>query len=348
MIPSLLAGSRFGPFLVAGLGILLLSIMDAMIKSVATAHPTTQIVFMRYACGMPWAIAFYLWSRPPAPSGEMIRAHLLRGVLVTITAFLFFYALATLPLAEAITLAFLSPLFLAVLASLILKEPIQKPVLIAIAVGFVGMGVIVAGKVGGGEFDLVRVLGIAAATTSALAYAANLVLLRKRAQTDPFGLIILFQNLFPYHHHALRVDGVGGAGDALLDHVPRDRGLWPRRTPVHGLGLQARQCRPARRSGVYRARLERRARLSLLRRGPGLDDMGRRRPHRRRLPHGDAPLRHHRGGRASKIMQVSVAWAMRRPLPSTSRASEVAMRDPAWMTLPSQRTRPVSGISART
>jgi S-adenosylmethionine uptake transporter len=171
--------------------------MDAMIKSVATAHPTTQIVFMRYACGMPWALAFLLWTRPPVPSAEMLRAHVLRGVLVTITAFLFFYALATLPLAEAITLSFLSPLFLAVLASLILKEPIQKPVLIAIAVGFVGMGVIVAGKIGGGEFDLVRVLGIAAATSSALAYAANLVLLRKRAQTDPFGLIILFQNLFP-------------------------------------------------------------------------------------------------------------------------------------------------------
>lgn len=197
MTPSMIAGSRFAPFLVAGLGILLLSVMDAMIKSVATAHPTTQIVFMRYACGMPWALAFLLWTRPPAPSAEMLRAHVLRGLLVTITAFLFFYALATLPLAEAITLSFLSPLFLAVLASLILKEPIQKPVLIAIAVGFVGMGVIVAGKVGGGEFDLVRVLGIAAATTSALAYAANLVLLRKRAQTDPFGLIILFQNLFP-------------------------------------------------------------------------------------------------------------------------------------------------------
>ncbi|MGU9980059.1 DMT family transporter [Phreatobacter sp. HK31-P] len=197
MTPSLIAGSRFAPFLTAALGILLLSIMDAMIKSVASAHPTTQIVFMRYACGMPWALAFLLWTRPPAPSAEMLRAHVLRGVLVTITAFLFFYALATLPLAEAITLSFLSPLFLAVLAAMILKEPIPRPVLIAIAVGFVGMGIIVAGKVGGGEFDLVRVLGIAAATSSALAYAANLVLLRKRAQTDPFGLIILFQNLFP-------------------------------------------------------------------------------------------------------------------------------------------------------
>jgi S-adenosylmethionine uptake transporter len=191
------AQHRYAPFLVAGLGIFLLSVMDAMIKGVATAHPTAQIVFMRYACGMPWAIAFFLWTRPAAPSAPMVRAHLLRGVLVTITAFLFFYALAVLPLAEAITLSFLSPLFLALLASLILKEAIQRAVLIAILVGFIGMAVIVAGKVGGGDFDLFRVLGIAAAVASALTYAANLVLLRKRAQTDPFGLIILFQNLFP-------------------------------------------------------------------------------------------------------------------------------------------------------
>lgn len=185
------------PFLVAALGIFLLSAMDALIKSVAAAHPTAQIVFMRYACGMPWAILYVLWDRPRAPTREMVRAHLTRGVLVVITAFLFFYALATLPLAEAITLTFLSPLFLAILAAWILKEPIPARVLGAIVVGFVGMTVIVAGKIGGGVFDLVRALGIAAAVSSALAYAANLVLLRKRAQTDPFGLIILFQNLFP-------------------------------------------------------------------------------------------------------------------------------------------------------
>jgi S-adenosylmethionine uptake transporter len=185
------------PFLVAALGIFLLSAMDALIKSVAAAHPTAQIVFMRYACGMPWAILYVLWDRPGAPTREMVRAHLTRGVLVVITAFLFFYALATLPLAEAITLTFLSPLFLAILAAWILKEPIPARVLGAIVVGFVGMTVIVAGKIGGGVFDLVRALGIAAAVSSALAYAANLVLLRKRAQTDPFGLIILFQNLFP-------------------------------------------------------------------------------------------------------------------------------------------------------
>lgn len=185
------------PFLVAALGIFLLSAMDALIKSVAAAHPTAQIVFMRYACGMPWAILYLLWDRPLAPTREMVRAHLTRGVLVVITAFLFFYALATLPLAEAITLTFLSPLFLAILAAWLLREPIPAKVFGAIVVGFVGMTVIVAGKIGGGVFDMVRALGIAAAVTSALAYAANLVLLRKRAQTDPFGLIILFQNLFP-------------------------------------------------------------------------------------------------------------------------------------------------------
>lgn len=185
------------PFLVAALGIFLLTVMDALIKGVASTHSTTQIVFMRYACGLPWALLFFVFARPSRPTREMVRAHLLRGGLVVVTAFLFFYALARLPLAETITLTFLSPLFLAALAAIILKEPIPPAVLIAIGVGFLGMGVIVAGKIGGGEFDLVRVLGIAAAVSSALAYAANLVLLRKRAQTDPFGLIILFQNLFP-------------------------------------------------------------------------------------------------------------------------------------------------------
>ncbi|WP_439572971.1 DMT family transporter [Phreatobacter sp.] len=185
------------PFLMSALGIFLLSAMDALIKSVAATHPTAQIVFMRYACGLPWAILYFLWAGPVAPTREMLRAHVIRGVLVVITAFLFFYALATLPLAEAITLTFLSPLFLAVLAALILKEPIPARVFGAIVIGFVGMIVIVAGKIGGGVFDMVRALGIAAAVSSALAYAANLVLLRKRAQTDPFGLIILFQNLVP-------------------------------------------------------------------------------------------------------------------------------------------------------
>lgn len=184
------------PFLVAAFGIFLLSLMDGLIKG-AASYPTVQIVFMRFACGMPWALLALAVLRPAPPSAAMVRAHLLRGALVVVTASLFFYALAHLELAEAITLAFLSPLFLAVLAALILKEPIPPAVLIAIAVGFIGMTVIVAGKVGGGEFNLTRMLGIAAAILSALFYAANLVLLRKRAQTDALGLIVLFQNLFP-------------------------------------------------------------------------------------------------------------------------------------------------------
>lgn len=198
-LPARLKGSSLPlPFLVAGLGIFLLSAMDVLIKGVAAAHPTVQIVFMRYACGLPWALMFLAFARPDAPlTRDMLRAHVLRGVLVAITAFLFFYALATLPLAEAIALSFLSPLFLAVLAALILKEAISPAVLVAIVVGFAGMGVIVAGKVGGGTLDIVRLLGVAAAVSSSFAYAANLVLLRKRAQTDPFGLIILFQNLVP-------------------------------------------------------------------------------------------------------------------------------------------------------
>lgn len=185
------------PFLVVTLGVFLLSIMDALIKIVATDYPTAQIVGMRFLCGLPWAVLVVLWLRPAWPSADMLRAHVFRGFVVVITASLFFYALAKLELAEAIALSFLAPLFLAVLAALILRERISPRVFGAIVAGFIGMGVILWGKAIGGNVTDARLWGAAAAIACAFTYAANLVLLRKRAQTDPLALIVLFQNLFP-------------------------------------------------------------------------------------------------------------------------------------------------------
>ena len=189
--------SRAAPYLVVAFGVLLLSIMDVAIKAVARDHATAQIVAMRFLCGLPYVVAFLAWTRPPAPGLAMMRAHLLRGVLVVSSAFLFFYALATLALAEAIALAFLAPLFLSVFAAMFLKEPITARVVIALAIGFLGMAVILGGKIGGGTLTDLRFWGALAAIGCAVTYALNLVLLRARAQTDPMSLILLFQNLIP-------------------------------------------------------------------------------------------------------------------------------------------------------
>ncbi len=139
----------------------------------------------------------FLWMRPGTPGLGLLKAHALRSVIIVVTAAQFFFALSVLPLAEAIALSFLAPLFTAILASLILKEHIPVKVYIAVAVGFAGVIVIASGSIGLGDVNRLRAFGIAAAIGCAFTYALNLIYLRQRAQTDPLSTIVLLQHVLP-------------------------------------------------------------------------------------------------------------------------------------------------------
>ena len=178
-------------------GILILCLMDTMIKSLSGSHSVGQILFLRYFCGAPFAIAFFLYLRTGLPGLDMVRAHALRSVIIVVTAAQFFFALSVLPLAEAMALSFLAPLFTAILASLMLKEHIPVKVYVAVAVGFGGVIVIAYGQIGQGETSTMRSFGIAAAIGCAFTYALNLIYLRQRAQTDPLSTIVLLQHILP-------------------------------------------------------------------------------------------------------------------------------------------------------
>lgn len=176
-------------------GLALLCAMDAVIKDVARRYPVFEIAFARYLFGSLVIGALAAIARPGWPSPETLRANGLRALLVVITATTFFYALARLPLAETVALSFLSPIFVALAANLILGEAVDRRVVSGIGAGFAGMVVIVAGKTGlsfEGSF-----WGVAAVLLSAVTYALSMVLLRARAQTDPVVTIVAIQNVAP-------------------------------------------------------------------------------------------------------------------------------------------------------
>ena len=77
----------------------LLSLMDAIIKSMTSRYPTFQIAFLRFGSGLFWASLLLAFTRPGWPSREAIFYNSTRSVLVVITATSFFYALSQLPLA---------------------------------------------------------------------------------------------------------------------------------------------------------------------------------------------------------------------------------------------------------
>lgn len=186
----------FGPALRAAAGIAVLSVMDAVIKGMSAYYSTFQVASLRFLCGTIVATGVVAVMRPGWPSRETVVANLLRSVAAVVTAVSFFYALGQLPLAETLVLSFLSPMFIALFGTLMLREKVDGRIVAAIAVGFIGTLVVVLGQTG--EASAARSWsGVGAALLSAVTYAFSLVLLRQRAQRDKFIHIVFFQNVGP-------------------------------------------------------------------------------------------------------------------------------------------------------
>jgi drug/metabolite transporter (DMT)-like permease len=183
--------------LLAALADGLLSLMDAIIKILTARYATFQIAFLRFASGLVWASVLLAVVRPGWPSRETVLYNSTRSVLVVITATSFFYALSQLPLADAVALSFLSPLFIALFGALFLKERIDARIGLALVAGFAGMMLIAGARVGSGTYSTGAIYGTAACVLSAVAYGLALVLLRARALRDALSIIVWFQNLGP-------------------------------------------------------------------------------------------------------------------------------------------------------
>ncbi|KRE17871.1 hypothetical protein ASE63_01355 [Bosea sp. Root381] len=184
-----------GPALRALIGIALLTLMDAVMKAQMQSQPFVLALFMRFAMGGICSLAVLAFVRPAMPTRRSVIGNSIRVPVVVLTAGSFFYSLSVLPLAEALTLAFLAPVFVALLGGLLLKERMDSRIFQALAFGVAGMLVMVwprlQGHVSGAG------LGVAAALFSAVTYAFNLVLLRRIAMREHPAVIVAFQNCGP-------------------------------------------------------------------------------------------------------------------------------------------------------
>jgi drug/metabolite transporter (DMT)-like permease len=120
------------------------SIADAIAKwHGQEGFAAVQIVFFRYVFGLiPVAIALYVAGFHQVRTNRPA-AHVFRGVLMSVALALFFWGLKYVPLAEAIAVAFTSPLFITALSVPVLGERVGMARWLAVIVGFAGMLVIV-------------------------------------------------------------------------------------------------------------------------------------------------------------------------------------------------------------
>lgn len=182
-------------FALAGEGVL--TLMDTLVKDQTSRYALLQVVFLRFLMGSIVATAVVAVVRPRAPTLDALKFHTLRGGLSVFTASTFFYGLSKLPLAEAMALGFLSPLFMVLFGVLLLKERFDAKIAMALAAGIAGMIIIVSGQFGGTDYTADTLKGATAVIVSAIAYALVVIMLRARATVDPISIIVFLQSVIP-------------------------------------------------------------------------------------------------------------------------------------------------------
>lgn len=151
--------------LVAALGF---AIMGALVKVGTTKFSSAELVFYRSVFGLITIYAFIFAKKLPLKTPSMYK-HMSRSLVGFGSLALFFYAIAHLPLATAITLNYTSPLFLAFFMPFMLHEKPKKIVYLAIAIGFIGVMLVLQPTITKND-ALAGALGLASGVGASFAY----------------------------------------------------------------------------------------------------------------------------------------------------------------------------------
>jgi drug/metabolite transporter (DMT)-like permease len=156
----------------------LFSLMFAGVKWVGPTIPVGEIVFFRASIGMLMIVlATTLTGGPSLLATKRIGTHATRSLLGVTAMFCNFLAVTFIPLADATAIAFAAPMFIVILAALILKEQVHIFRWSAVVIGFAGVLVIVSAE-GRGAGDG-NIIGAAFALSGAGLSAMAMIVLRR-------------------------------------------------------------------------------------------------------------------------------------------------------------------------
>lgn len=149
------------------------AIMGTLVKIGAAKFSSAELVFYRSIFGL-LAIYAYIFAKKLPLKTPVMAKQMSRAVVGFISLVLFFYAIAHLPLATAITLNYTSPLFLALFMPFFLQKEHQKSLskkglYVAVVLGFIGV-VLLLKPTMQNEDALAGALGLASGVGAALAY----------------------------------------------------------------------------------------------------------------------------------------------------------------------------------
>lgn len=142
--------------------------MGVLVKVGAETLSSNELVFYRSLFGL---MTIFVLTRSSGRSlaTQRWKLHLWRSLAGFVSLILYFYAIAELPLATAVTLNYTSPLFLAALALFYMPRATKPVLLWAIVTGFVGVALLLQPSFTAGTW-LPALLGLISGLLAGVAY----------------------------------------------------------------------------------------------------------------------------------------------------------------------------------
>lgn len=156
----------------------LYSTSDAISKHLALTLPPVEIAWLRWVGFLLIVAPVLIRTRFGVLRSRAVPTHVLRGLCMLGSSVLFIMGLRYLPLADATTINFISPLLVTALSILLLREDVGVRRWAAVVAGLVGVVIVI--RPGSGTFGATALLPIA----SASCWALGIVMTRRLAGVD--------------------------------------------------------------------------------------------------------------------------------------------------------------------
>ena len=164
--------------------------MAVTIRLSASTTGTAEIAFFRNAFGLLALLPLVIRPGKPLPRTRHLPRYFIRTLIGLASMLCGFWAIGHLPLSQAISLSYSTPLFVTIAAALWLNENVRLRRWLAVLAGFIGVLVIL--HPGAGNFTPGLLVALAAAVLSALVA----IQIKQLARMDPPDTVVFYTYLF--------------------------------------------------------------------------------------------------------------------------------------------------------
>jgi len=162
------------------------AIMGTCIQICAQTLSNGMVVFFRNVSGLAFLSPILIRGGREVLRTQHLKEHIFRGLAGLTSMYCFFYAIAHMRLADATLLNYTLPLFIPVVEAVWLGEPMPARLGVPLALGF--LGVVVVLRPGSGVVTGAAVFGLLAGFLSAVAQTG----VRRLTKTEPTVRIVIY------------------------------------------------------------------------------------------------------------------------------------------------------------